>query len=290
MHQAEDFSVPKWPFFLGNALMLMAAWFVSHQGRTPLSTGEAFAVCACVGVGAWLGVLPFILEHRSRLKLIDTSALGSTIEKIQNLDQVAAQITSATNQWEATQQAADKTAAVAQEISQRMAAELKDFNAFQEKMNDNEKATLRLEVEKLRRAENEWLQILVRMLDHVYALFHAAERSGQENLISQVGHFQNACRDTARRIGLVPFVAAPDEPFDAQRHKWADGEKPANGAVVAETVATGFTFQSRLVRPALVRLRNGKDAKKKSDENQLELGTNPSAEAAKPAEPAAAPE
>ena len=164
--------------------------------------------------------------------------------------------------------------------------DLKEFSAFQQKMHDNEKAMLRLEVEKLRRAEGEWLQIMVRMLDHVYALFHAAERSGQENLISQVGHFQNACRDTARRIGLVPFTATADEPFDAQRHKWADGEKPANGAIVAETVATGFTFQSRLVRPALVRLRNGKDSKKKADDNQLELGAQPPVEAVAPEEKA----
>jgi len=288
MHQAKETGVPKWPFFLGNVLMLIVAWVVSHQA--PLGTATSIVVCACVGLGAWLGVQPFILEHRARLKLIDVSALGSTVEKIQGLEQVAAQISSATNQWEITQQSADKTAAAAREISERMAAELKEFTAFQQKMSDSEKATLRLEVEKLRRAEGEWLQILVRMLDHVYALFHAAERSGQENLVVQVGNFQNACRDTARRIGLIPFAAAPDDPFDAQKHKWADGEKPANGSVVAETVATGFTYQGRLVRPALVRLRNGKESKKNSDDNQLELATESPAETPKPEETAGAPD
>jgi molecular chaperone GrpE (heat shock protein) len=288
MHQPKEFSMPRWPFFMGNVLMLVAAYFVYRLGRTPLTSGEVIALCACISMGAWLGVLPFVLEHRGRLKLIDAGALGSTLEKIQNLDHVAAQITSATNQWEVTQQSADKTAAVAKEISDRMVAELKEFAGFQQKMNDSEKATLRLEVEKLRRAEGEWLQILVRLLDHVYALYHAAERSGQENLIAQVGSFQNACRDTARRIGLVPFTAAPDEPFDAQRHKWADGEKVASGAIVSETVATGFTFQSRLVRPALVRLRNGKDTKKKADDNQLELGTHAPVPPAVPEEPAPA--
>ena len=288
MHQAKEAGVPKWPFFLGNALMLIAAWSVFKMA--PLGTATAAVACACVAVGAWIGAYPFVLEHRTRLKLIDASALGSTAEKIQRLDEVAAQISSATNQWEITQQSADKTAAAAREISDRMATELKEFMTFQQKMNDNEKTTLRLEVDKLHRAEGEWLQILVHMLDHVYALFHAAERSGQENLIAQLGNFQNACRDTARRIGLVPFIAAPDEPFDVQRHKWADGEKPVNGALVNETVATGFTFQGRLVRPALVKLRNGRESKRKVDDNQLELGTHPPEEAPKPEEPAETPE
>jgi len=45
-------------------------------------------------------------------------------------------------------------------------------------MNDSEKTTLRLEVEKLRRGELEWLQALVHILDHVFALHTAAMHSG----------------------------------------------------------------------------------------------------------------
>jgi molecular chaperone GrpE (heat shock protein) len=72
-----------------------------------------------------------------------------------------------------------------------------------------------------------------------------------------VGTFQNACRDAARRVGLTPFMATDAEPFDAQRHQLVEeGAQPPPDAVVGETVATGYTFQGRLVRPALVRLRD----------------------------------
>jgi hypothetical protein len=54
---------------------------------------------------------------------------------------------------------------------------------------------LRLEIEKLRRGEGEWLQVMVRVLDHVQALHLAGQRSGQRNLIEQLTHFQNSCRD-----------------------------------------------------------------------------------------------
>jgi molecular chaperone GrpE (heat shock protein) len=93
-------------------------------------------------------------------------------------------------------------------------------------------------------------------LDHVFALSAAAERSGQPRVAGQMTQFQNACRDAARRVGLAPFAAAPDEPFDAKRHQAVNMESdPPAGAIVAETTGTGFTFQGRLLRPALVRLR-----------------------------------
>ena len=281
MHEANDFKVPKWPFFFGDALMLGVAYFVFWQSTGALVRWEVITICACVALGAFLGIVPFVMEHRGLLRFFETSALGTVSEKIQNLDRVAAQITAASGQWEMAQLQADKTAATAKEIADRMTSEVQEFNKFLHDMNDTEKATLRLEVEKLRRAEGEWVQILVRTLDHVFALYSAAERSGQPQIFGQISHFQNACRDTARRIGLVPFAAAPDEPFDKERHKWADGEEAADGAIVSETLATGYTFQGRQVRPALVRLRQEAvpettPAEPEPDQGQLPIEPAPS--------------
>lgn len=255
MHDAQELKVTKWPFFLGDAFLLGLAYFVCWQGKTPLGRWEITAAGICVTLGALLGILPFLLEYRALIKRIETSALGTAAEKIQNLEMLASQISGATNHWQSAQDQADKTAALAREISERMAAEVREFTAFMQKINEGERATLRLEVEKLRRAENDWLNVLVHMLDHVYALHSSAERAGQTHLIGQLGRFQNACRDAARRVGLVPFGAAHQEPFDAQRHQWADGDSPPAGALVTEMVATGYTFQGKPLRPALVRVR-----------------------------------
>jgi molecular chaperone GrpE (heat shock protein) len=108
----------------------------------------------------------------------------------------------------------------------------------------------------LRRAEADWLQVLVRMLDHVFALRVGAQRSGQPRLIEQLGNFQNACNDAARRVGLTPFVPSDADSFDPERHQLAEGDsKTAIGAKVGETVAAGYSFQGKLLRLALVRLR-----------------------------------
>jgi len=257
MHDAQELKVTKWPFFLGDAFLLGLAYFVCWQGKAPLGRWEITAAGIGVTLGAWLGILPFLLEYRALIKRLETSALGTATEKIQNLEMLASQISGATNHWQSAQDNADKTAALAREISERMAAEVREFTAFMQKINEGERATLRLEVEKLRRAENDWLNVLVHMLDHVYALHSGAERAGQTQLIGQLGRFQNACRDAARRVGLVPFGAAHQEPFDAQRHQWADGDSPPAGALVSEMVATGYTFQGKPLRPALVRVGNG---------------------------------
>ena len=207
--------------------------------------------------GALLGIAPFLLEYRARMKLAEAGALTTVVSQLQNLESIAGQISGATGKWQDAQEQADKTVAAAREIAERMAVEVQGFTEFLQRANDSEKATLRLEVEKLRRAEDDWLQVLVRMLDHVYALNQGALRSGQPKLIEQLGHFQNACRDAARRVGLTPFTADEAEPFDAQRHQLVeDGAKPPADATVAETIATGYTFQGKMIRPALVRLHD----------------------------------
>jgi molecular chaperone GrpE (heat shock protein) len=251
----------KWPFLLSDGLLLGLAYLIFAQSRLPMSAWEVFTCALCVAVGAGCGVLPFILEYRVLTNLVMAHQLSTASSEIRNLGQFAAQISSATAQWQTVQESADKTGKSAKEIADRMTTEVNDFREFLRRANEGENSALRLEVEKLRRAESEWLQVLVRILDHVYALHQAALRSGQPALVTQIGLFQDACRDAARRVGLAPFAAASSEPFDEQRHQLIEGaSKPAGGGAVDETVAAGYTFQGRMLRPALVRLRNGNGA------------------------------
>ncbi|HEU5125919.1 MAG TPA: nucleotide exchange factor GrpE [Verrucomicrobiae bacterium] len=249
--------ISKWPFFLGDAILFVLAWYIHYESRTPTGAVEILAYLVCFSVGAWLSVIPFLRQYEADLKFAEADNLVSATAQIQNIDQLAAQIGYATSQWQIIRDSADKTATTAKSIAEGMAAEVKAFNEFIQKTNEGEKATLRLEVDKLRRTEIEWLQVIVRILDHVFALHHAALQSRQPGVAEQISKFQAACVDVARRMGLVPFIAATEEPFDAQRHKLLDGEesKAEGKPIVEETLAPGFTFQGKLVRPALVRLR-----------------------------------
>jgi molecular chaperone GrpE (heat shock protein) len=255
MREHTEPKLPKWPFFAGDALLLGVGYFVYFESKLPLGPWQIGLIALCVAGGACLSIIPFLVEYRACCRLLEIQAFTTVVSQIKNLEGVAAQITDATSRWQTVQGEADKVAAAAKGISERMSAEVQAFTEFMQRMNDSEKGTLRLEVEKLRRVEKDWLQVLVRMLDHVYALHSGALRSGQPSLIEQLAHFQEACRDAARRVGLTPFIAEPASAFDAQRHQVIDGDgKPPADATVAETVATGYTFQGTLLRPALVRV------------------------------------
>jgi molecular chaperone GrpE (heat shock protein) len=258
MNEVPDWKIPKWPFLLANALLLAAAAVLVYQAAHPISELEIGLAIGGVALGALLGCLPFILDYRATAKLIEVNAVGTIAEQLNDLKKYSSQIAAATDQWalvqEATKGNTEKTVAAAGEIAGRMTAEIREFNDFQLKLNDTEKGALRLEVEKLRRAEGEWLQVVARILDHIFALHNAAARSGQPELAEQISQFQNACRDAARRVGVTPFHALPEEKYDAQKHRAHGVENPPAEAVIAETLAPGLTFQGRLIRPALVRL------------------------------------
>ncbi|MGB7767689.1 MAG: nucleotide exchange factor GrpE [Verrucomicrobiia bacterium] len=256
MNDVKDWKIPKWPFLLGDGLLLAFAYLIVWKSPHPIGKWEIIACFAAAALGSMLGIVPFLLDYRAMGRALQVNALGAVAEKIQDLEKLAAQISTATNQWDVVQNQAEKTAAGAKQIAEKMGAEVREFSEFMQKMNDSEKAALRLEVDKLHRGEAEWLQMLVHVFDHIFALYTAAVRSGQPKLADQITHFQNACRGTVRRIGLTPFAAEPGEPFDAARHQLADSKgKPPAGAVVAETIGSGYTFQGKPLRPAIVRLR-----------------------------------
>ena len=151
--ESKELKVPKWPFFLGDAIMLGLAYYIYWQaGKLPLDRWELTALGVCAALGALLGILPYLLEYRAvikygaLIKLIETSSLCAATEKISNLESCVAQLTSATDHLQTAQSQADKTAGLAKEITERMSAEVREFTAFLQKANDSEKSTLRLEV------------------------------------------------------------------------------------------------------------------------------------------------
>ena len=264
--------IPKWPFLIGDILLVAVAWFIAFKLSPPLGIVPAILLVGCVGGGAWICILPFLRDHQAEVKAKELDTFKSASSELENMRSVANQISFATAQWQVVHEQASKTISAATEISEKMMAESQAFSEFMLKANDAEKAHLRLEVEKMRRAEGDWLQTIVRTLDHVYALYLAGAKSGQTTLRDQLGHFQNACRDAARRIGVTPFEAKEDEAFDERKHQLPDPKaKVPSKAKIAETLATGFTYQGRIVRPAIVSLQAVDEEEEDQEDNQLLL-------------------
>lgn len=252
--------MPKLPFYVAGGIPMFFGFFLVWNFPHAVSHWMLGSLCAaCVAFGGFIAILPFILDYRHREKVLEINALGTVADKIEHLNQFSAQITAATGRWAAVQEfvgdKADKTAAAAKQIADKISTDAREFAEVLKKQNDDEKSTLRLESEKNRRAETEWVQTLVQILDHVFALHVAAVRSSQPKVAEQISQFQNACRGMVRRVGVNAVVAEANEAFNAERHQVVGGKKPTDGGTIAETIASGYTFQGKLLRPALVRLR-----------------------------------
>jgi molecular chaperone GrpE (heat shock protein) len=248
--------LPKWPFLVSDVALLIVAGFIVYSSAWPLGIWQIGFCLGAVAVGAWLCIIPFLQEFRAAAHVAEANALSTALAQIQNLDKIQQQIENATNQWTVIQEHSARTAQISKDISERFKVEGQELCAFFEKANDKERAHLRLEAEKLRRSERDWLQAAVYILDHIYALHQAASRSGQPRLIAQLNQFQQACREAIRRLGLVAFGPNHGDLFDAAAHQTSNSNDtvPAD-ARIAETVAVGFTFQGRLIRRAVVGLQ-----------------------------------
>jgi molecular chaperone GrpE (heat shock protein) len=267
----------KWPFILADvALLIACAWVI-----TIALPAKAYSIVAVAIVGwmfgAWICVLPWLKEFQAECKLSESENLTSALEQIKKLEEIGARVQAATGTWQSAQDAATRVTASAKEIEEKIRADAKEFMEFAERINNDEKQHLRLEVEKLRRNEGEWLQVAARMLDHTFAITVAAHRSGQPNLAAQMNNFQNACRDAARRVGLVPFHPNAGDAYDDRSQQLEDANaKPEDGAVVSDILATGYTFQGQLLRKALVRISGAQQPQ--TDQPQQEEQAAPAPE------------
>jgi molecular chaperone GrpE (heat shock protein) len=253
-------TLAKWPFILTDVVILVGvAWLIRYV-LPPKTTLDYLAMLTFIVlwmIASWYSILPWIKEYQAQTKFVESESLTSAVEQISRLEEVGARVQTATASWQSAQDAAVRVTNVAREIEERIKADSKDFMEFAERVSNEEKQHLRLEIDKLRRAEAEWLQVSARMLDHTFALTAAALRSGQPNLATQMTNFQNACREAARRVGLVAFHPAAGDLFDDRSQQLEDANaKPAEGSVVSDILATGYTFQGQLLRKALVRLSN----------------------------------
>jgi molecular chaperone GrpE (heat shock protein) len=268
MNEDSTPKLSKTPFIIGDALLLaVAAWLVFRAN--PLDTWHVVLLVATVAIGAWLGVMPFVIEYRAKLKFAESDRLASTAEQLGNLDALARQISGATTEWQHIHQSTTHTVTAAEQIAEKMLLETRNFGEVLTKINETEKQHLRLEVDKLRRSEADWLQVVVRILDHVYAVHQAALRSGQKNLIEQLTSFQNACRDTARRIGLIAVLPSTDAAFDPKQHQLLEGQTASDGAFVGDVLAPGYTFQGQVLRSPLVTVKEAQRAKAEEPDPQL---------------------
>ncbi len=243
---------PYLPFVIVDVLFLAMAGAILACSHRPMLWWEACLVILCGALAAWSLITPVLRHDGNQQAHAQSARLADLAAELQKLEQLASHINAATLQWKSAESQSAQSAAAAKQLFQSLETESRAFSEVLAKTSDTEKSHLRLEVEKLRRSEGEWLQTLTRILDHIFALYLAAQRTGQRSLVQQIGMFQDTCRDAARRVGLSAVPPQPGEAFDPRVHQLLDNATAPENALVTEGIATGFTYQGQLIRRALV--------------------------------------
>jgi len=250
-------AVPRWPFLFCDALFFGLAVWLGLQIKPPIEPWQAGCIFAAVALGACFAAAPFYWEYRAEAKAIEVAQLTSVAKEVNKMEDVAKQITECTGHWTQAQDASGQSIVAAKEIATQIAVDAKSFTASMAELNSSKLKSLELEVEKLKRAEQDWGNIVVAQLDLIYRLRESAILSGKEQFIETMTSFQAQCRDIARRVGLTAYDAEAGETFDPEKHQLADVDaKPDKNAKVATTKLPGFKLQGRLVRKAVVALRD----------------------------------
>jgi molecular chaperone GrpE (heat shock protein) len=267
--------VKKWPFVVGDLVLVgVACWIFVVSNYEPTGWNLAMII-ACLGLGIFFSVLPFLAEFREESRRFDANQFQSTLEQIRQLESVGDLVAAATDQWKGVQVDCDGVVKAASEVAARSQAETDRLIELTEKADTRERDHLRLEVEKQRRGEREWLEVSVGIMDHVFALHRAAVRSGQVKLIKQIEGFRAACADICRRVGLSQYVVDSGESFDPELHKAQEGQVIPENAVIEDTMAPGFSFQGHPIRLPMVALKQVGQPGASVDETATELPKNP---------------
>ena len=173
------------------------------------------------------------------------------------MEDVAMQIAECTGNWTQAQKASGQSIAAAKEVAAQIAEDAKSFTTTMAELNNSKVKSLELEVEKLKRAEQDWGGIVMGQLILVYRLRESAVLSGKEQFIETMTSFQAQCRDMARRVGLTAYDAKEGDAFNPEQHQLPDVDATAGkDAMVAATKLPGFTLQGRLMRKAVVALKD----------------------------------
>jgi molecular chaperone GrpE (heat shock protein) len=247
--------LPLWPFALADLFFLATAALLLRYGHRPLTGGEAGLMVLCGALGGGSLMAPFLKRNADAQHLSQAKLLSDSVHQIQKIEHLTQHIGALSLHWKEWQAQSAAAAASSKDIADRLSTEARDFAQWMQKANDTEKSHLRLEVEKLRRGEGERLQVITHILDHIFALFRAAENSQHPELAEQIGQFQNACREAARRIGLLPMAVEAGTTFDPKIHQLHDNEPAPENAVLAGMLAPGYTYQGQLLRRPLVTLK-----------------------------------
>jgi hypothetical protein len=182
MLPAETPKLPKWPFLLGDALLLGTAWLIADQVRNPFTGQPLVWIVVCVVAAAILGAIPFLADYaRKQDEALDERQRG--LDAIaRTVAASAEQIGISANGLNELTQLAQKNLQAAAQLGPALEQKVTALKAELTATRDDDRAALRKEIAALRSVEAQRIEAAVQHLTKTAAEFARAEIALQKQL------------------------------------------------------------------------------------------------------------
>ena len=176
--------LPRWIFFLTDAVLLFTAWFIANRSAAPLSATAALSVTACVVAGAIIGTIPLVLHYeREKNEALDDrqralEALALTISTS------AEQISIAAQGLHEIAELAQKNLRYAEQLPAKLEEKVAEFQTLLANAQEEEREELKRELAQLRASESDRLEAIADKVDHASGELAKLEAAAQLNLAS----------------------------------------------------------------------------------------------------------
>ncbi len=171
-----------WPFLAGDAVLLATAFLIASQAEAPLSGLPLIIIALCVGLGAMLAVIPFVLNHTRRQDV----ALAERQREIAALAQTTAssaeQISIAAAGLHSLSEHVARALKLGESLPHKMQDKINDFKAQLNEVAVTENEALSQEINTLRTSETERLETALTGVRKVVAELAALETATRKNL------------------------------------------------------------------------------------------------------------
>lgn len=233
-----------WPFIVGDAVLLGTAAFIASQSPAPLTGTALIATAGCVGLGAVLACVPFLLNYTRRQDLALAERQSEIAALARTTAESSEQLGISAQGLHAIAETANKALKHADQLPHKLQEKINEFKTQLNEVSVTENEVLAQEVNTLRTSEIERLESAFASVRKTAAELSALEAATRQHLAD---FNQSLARfsATAERSATDTAAALASSRADAER-SLVSAQKNATAAFERAVATALASFETRL--------------------------------------------
>ncbi|HEX9783793.1 MAG TPA: hypothetical protein VGA56_13800 [Opitutaceae bacterium] len=182
--------VNRWPFILGDLLLLAVACGVVAVDKSPPGLTTIIIVCVCVLAGVGLWIAPYMMQFEAAVRLAEASARDQLEAQGRRLVQAAEQLSNAVSRSQSTEEQAGQALGTLEEVAEKLAAQADDFAQALARSSEREIAELKTQIERLARERDHRFSTLEKNIASISAALQEVHSASKDAVSTRARAFE----------------------------------------------------------------------------------------------------